>query len=85
MKTCPATVIEVMFAGLTVIDEVTKKEWKKIKKGKCPDCGSDKWYEGPSGGMCTNYTCANPDCGSKFNISPFSAQRISSTWRTNEV
>ena len=66
-----------------MINEVTKKEWKEIQKGRCPDCGNDKWLEGPSGGGSTNYKCANPDCGSKFNISAFHAERISSTWREN--
>jgi DNA-directed RNA polymerase subunit RPC12/RpoP len=37
-----------------------------ILKGKCPDCGSKDFIEGPSGGICTNYTCA--ECGSRFNI-----------------
>lgn len=33
--------------------------------GSCPDCGSEKWFEGPSAGISTNIKCAN--CGSKFN------------------
>lgn len=37
-----------------------------ILKGECPDCGGKEFLEGPSGGICTNYKCAN--CGSKFNI-----------------
>jgi len=48
-----------------------------MKKGCCPDCGSEEMYEGPSGGMCTNVTCANPECGSKFNLGlPIMADRI---------
>lgn len=37
----------------------------------CPNCGSNQWYEGPSGGMSTNIKCANPDCGLWFNSTPF--------------
>lgn len=32
---------------------------------RCPDCGSPKFYEGPSGGMSQNMKCAG--CGHKFN------------------
>ncbi len=39
-----------------------------FKKGQCPDCASTKWYEGPSGGMSTNWFCANDDCKSGFNV-----------------
>ena len=43
-------------------------EKQQIAKGLCPDCGSREWYQGPSGGMTTNYTCAGKDCGHRFNI-----------------
>lgn len=36
--------------------------------GRCPDCGNDQFYEGPSGGMNVNILCANSECGSRFNI-----------------
>jgi DNA-directed RNA polymerase subunit RPC12/RpoP len=42
----------------------------------CPDCGSKKFYQGPSGGASTNYKCVG--CGSKFNVAPFFAERIKS-------
>lgn len=32
----------------------------------CPDCGTSEFYEGPSGGLCTNFQCAG--CGHWFNI-----------------
>lgn len=49
------------------------KTWN-FRKG-CPDCGSTRFYEGPSGGMCINIECV--DCGSKFNVGPFQhAERI---------
>lgn len=41
---------------------------ESFRKGECPDCHGKDFYEGPSGGMCTNYKCANPDCGHRFNI-----------------
>jgi hypothetical protein len=37
----------------------------------CPDCDCDKFTMGPQGGMCQNIKCANPDCGSEFNVAPF--------------
>ena len=33
----------------------------------CTYCGGTKWYEGPSGGMCINILCANPECRHWFN------------------
>jgi hypothetical protein len=39
------------------------------KTGRCPHCDSEEWYEGPSGGMCTNWYCANEECGAGFNLS----------------
>lgn len=35
----------------------------------CLNCGSNQWYEGPSGGMATNIKCAG--CGLWFNNTPF--------------
>ena len=41
----------------------------------CPDCGSGKFMEGPSGGMSTNVKCAG--CGHWFNLAlPISIERI---------
>ena len=37
-----------------------------ISKGKCPNCETGTLYEGPSGGMSTNYRCGT--CGQGFNI-----------------
>lgn len=44
------------------------------KEGCCPNCGSDKWYEGPSGGMAVNVKCAG--CGIWFNNTPFGLDYI---------
>lgn len=48
--------------------------------GVCPDCGGVGWYEGPSGGLCVNVTCANEACGTKLNVAQMQdnmmAQRI---------
>lgn len=41
---------------------------------KCPDCQSEEFFLGPHGGMCQNIMCANPKCGSKFNLAPFDEQ-----------
>ena len=43
--------------------------------GRCCDCGSE-YYEGPSGGMSTNYYCSNADCGSRVNLTPYCGQLI---------
>lgn len=45
----------------------------------CPDCQSDNFLEGPSGGMCVNVKCEN--CGHTFNIFPMlgAGHRISPT------
>lgn len=41
----------------------------------CPDCGSESFHEGPSGGMATNVKCAG--CGHWFNLGlPLFIQRI---------
>ena len=38
------------------------------KHSKCCYCKKGDLYEGPSGGISTNYFCGNPDCNSRFNI-----------------
>lgn len=50
----------------------------KFKNGRCPDCDGDRFWEGPSGGACTNICCMY--CLSAFNIGPGSfAERIPNT------
>lgn len=43
-------------------------EEEMLGKGRCPDCKSKEFWEGPRGGMAMNITCAK--CGSRFNIVP---------------
>jgi hypothetical protein len=31
----------------------------------CPNCGSEQFYEGPSGGLAINIKCANPKCADR--------------------
>lgn len=46
-----------------------------LKYNACPDCGSDKFMEGPSGGAATNVKCGG--CGHWFNLGlPLFIQRI---------
>jgi len=46
-----------------------------LKYNKCPDCGSEKFSEGPSGGMSTNVQCGG--CGHWFNMAlPIAIDRI---------
>ncbi len=39
-----------------------------LKQGMCPDCGGATWLAGPEGGCAQNWMCANPRCGSRFNL-----------------
>lgn len=48
-----------------------------IGQNVCPDCGGVGFFEGARGGACTNIECANPVCGSRFNVGPLYAERIS--------
>ena len=46
-----------------------------MKYNCCPDCGSDKFMEGPSGGAATNVKCGG--CGHWYNLGlPLFIQRI---------
>jgi len=46
-----------------------------LKLNACPDCGSDQFMEGPSGGMATNVKCLG--CNHWFNLGlPLFIQRI---------
>lgn len=50
-------------------------EHRLLKHGHCPDCRSKDFFEGPSGGLCTNIKCAG--CGKWFNVAPgLYAERI---------
>ena len=77
------------------IQKTFKKSIKKVhysimesslRNSMCPDCGGVEFYEGPSGGLCTNYECSNPKCGSRFNIAPgFHYERISKPMPNKDV
>lgn len=46
-----------------------------LEYNACPDCGSEKFMEGPSGGGSTNVKCGG--CGHWFNMAlPLFIQRI---------
>ncbi len=60
--------------------KLTTKEEVKLLRGTCPDCGTSKFLEGPSGGASVNIMCANKQCRSEFNICPgMFAERIGSS------
>ena len=60
---------------LETLTEDESKICKTIDYNLCPDCGEWEFYEGPSGGMSTNYLCGH--CGSEFNhCAFFVAERI---------
>ncbi|MGA2178813.1 MAG: hypothetical protein ABSH15_04440 [Verrucomicrobiota bacterium] len=50
------------------IEELTEAEVAALDAGKCPDCGSEQFLEGPHGGMNVNIQCAG--CQAEFNIIP---------------
>lgn len=59
-------------------DGLTEVDKSELRAGRCPDCHGTEFYEGPSGGMATNWQCATEKCGSRFNIAgTFFMQRIS--------
>lgn len=61
--------------ALEILIEDESKLCNIIDYSLCPDCGEWEFYEGPSGGMSTNYLCGQ--CGSEFNhCSVFPSQRI---------
>ena len=46
-------------------------EVKEAQAGyTCPDCKGHEFWEGPHGGLSVNIKCANPKCGSEFNVCP---------------
>src|SRR5215475_9102616 len=36
----------------------------------CDKCGGREFIEGPSGGLSTNFICANPKCRARYNVHP---------------
>lgn len=49
-----------------------------IGSGRCPDCGGTQFLAGSSAGYSEDVRCANPECGSEFNVCPpYLAERIS--------
>lgn len=50
---------------LTTDDET--RAWF-AKNHTCPDCGGEKFYDGPQGGMSVNIKCATEGCDSWFNM-----------------
>lgn len=58
--------------SLKLSPEVEEQKFKDAfyPKPKCPDCGGEKFLKGPGAGLSMNIKCANPACGSKFNVCP---------------
>jgi len=53
--------------GIPIGQTEEGKLFIQIATKGCPDCGSRRFAEGPSGGMMTNIQCEN---GHRFNIAP---------------
>lgn len=70
----------VVFASCTKMCDKLEMDEDKIFKhfmeyNTCIDCGSEKFSEGPTGGMCVNVKCVS--CGHWFNLAlPLFIQRI---------
>ncbi len=47
--------------------KLAKEDNDKLDKGICPLCDSERFVEGPSGGMATNIACEN---GHRFWVAP---------------
>ena len=56
--------------------ELTHAEAQALELGQCPFCRGREWIEGPSGGLATNWYCANASCGAGFNVAPPIAGRF---------
>jgi len=41
------------------IGKLNKQDEQTLRSGKCPECGSDHFVEGPSGGLAVNIACEN--------------------------
>jgi hypothetical protein len=55
-----------------------------LKYNCCPDCGSERFHEGPSGGAATNVECGG--CGHWYNMGlPMFIQRIHLPGRVSGV
>lgn len=39
---------------------------ESLAANRCPDCGNDHFWRGPSGGLSVNIECSQ--CGSRFNV-----------------
>lgn len=51
-----------------MIEKLTDVEVRTLDSGRCPDCQSERFQEGPHGGMSVNIKCSG--CGARFNIVP---------------
>lgn len=57
-----------------ITDPVELRDWFE-DNFSCPDCKSEHFLEGPSGGISTNIQCAG--CGNEFNVAIAMGQIIS--------
>jgi len=48
--------------------DLTKSERESLREGRCPFCKGQSFLRGPSGGLSTNWYCANERCRAGFNI-----------------
>ena len=51
-----------------MIKPCTEREKELLDQGVCPDCGCERFWNGPEGGGAVNIQCTK--CRAKFNVSP---------------
>jgi hypothetical protein len=54
-----------------------------LSTGRCPDCAGTTFFQGPESGINCQWQCANPECGSWFNLA-IVAGRISAVDRVHK-
>lgn len=54
--------------------KLSKEDEATLRGGKCPACGSERFFEGPHGGLAVNIICEN---GHKFWVAgPFTPEYL---------
>ena len=72
---CLVRMMECRQACDKIIIDGDKLKEAFLQYNACPDCGSEKFREGPSGGMSQNVKCSG--CGHWFNVAlPLFIERI---------
>lgn len=56
------------------VGKLSEEDAATLRNGKCPVCGSEKFFQGPQGGLASNILCEN---GHKFWVAgPFNPEYL---------